>query len=70
MEMYEAFISSVLKVLRGGRRGGAKGFYTTSDLNAELGMMCTDEKDLEELNEMCWRGYDKDPGIQWYGIMK
>ena len=44
----------------------------------QLGMMCTDEKDLEELNEMygplCWRGYDKDPGgiekLMWYGMMK
>ena len=41
-------------------------------------MMCTDEKDIEELNEMygllCWQGYDKDPGgfkkLMWYGIMK
>ena len=41
-------------------------------------MMCTDEKDLEELNEMYgplgWQGYDKDPGaseeLMWYGIQK
>ena len=41
-------------------------------------MMCTDEKDIEELNEiygpLCWQGYDKDPGgfkkLMWYGIMK
>ena len=46
MEMYEAFISSVLKVPREGRRGGAKVFYITGDLNVELGMMCTDEKDI------------------------
>ena len=37
MEMYEAFISSVLKVLREGRRGGAREFYITGDLNVELG---------------------------------
>ena len=38
----------------------------------------TDERDIEELNEMyrpfCWQGYDKDPGgvmqLTWYGIMK
>ena len=32
-------------------------------------MMCTDEKDIEELNDMsgplCWQGYDKDPGVVW-----
>ena len=41
-------------------------------------MICVDEKDIEELNEMygpfCWQGYDKDPGgfkkMMWYGIMK
>ena len=46
--------------------------------NVDLGMMCTDEKVIEELNEMygllCWQGYDKDPGgfkkLMWYGIMK
>ena len=77
-EMHDAFFSSVLKVLREGRRGGAKDFYITGDLNVELGMMCTDEKDIEELNEMygllCWQGYDKDPGgfkkLMCYGIMK
>ena len=63
LEMYEAFISSVTKVLREGRRGGAREFYITGDLNVELGLMCTDEKDIEELNEMhgtlCWQGYEK-----------
>ena len=77
-EMYDATISSVLKVLREGRWGGATDFYITGDLHVELGMMCTDEKDTEELNEMygplCWQGYDKDPGgfkkLMWYGITK
>ena len=40
--------------------------------------MCTDEKDIEELEEMyeplCWQGYDKDPGgfekLMWYEIIK
>ena len=65
MEVYEAFISSVLKVLREGRRGGAKYFYITGDLNVELGMMCTDEQDIEELTDIYgplgWQGYDQDP---------
>ena len=65
MEMYEAFISSVLGVVREGRRGGARNFYVERDLHVEL-CMCTDEKDIDELNEMygpsCWQGYDHDPG--------
>ena len=32
----------------------------------ELGMMCTDENDMEELSGLygprCWHGYDHDPG--------
>ena len=48
------------------------------DPNVELGMMCTDEKDIEEFNEMCgpvcWQGYDQDPEgfkkLMWYGIRK
>ena len=55
-----------LKVLREGRRGGAKDFYITGDLNVEWGFMCTDAKDIEELDEMygplCRQGYVKDPG--------
>ena len=78
LEMYGACISSVIKVLREGRRGGAKDFYMTCDLNVELGLMRTDEKDIEEVMKMygplCWQGYDKDPGgfkkTMWYGIMK
>ena len=77
LEMYETCISSVVKVLREGRRRGAKDFNITGDLNVELGLMCTDEKDIEELTTMygplCWQGYDKDPGgfkQMWYGIMK
>ena len=62
-EMYDALKSSVLEVLREGRQGGAKDI--TGDLNVELGLMCTDEKDIEELNEMygplCWQGHDKAP---------
>ena len=66
LEMYEACISSVVQVLRDGRRGGTKDFYITSDLNVELGMMRTDEKDIEEpegMDGFLYRhGYDKDPG--------
>ena len=78
LEMYETCISSVVKVLREGCRGGATDFYITCDLNVELGMMCTDENDIEELTGMCgtlcWQGNDKDPGgvkkVMWYEIMK
>ena len=54
LEIYEALISSVLQVLREQRRGGAKYFYITGDLKVEFGMMCTDENDTEELDEMPW----------------
>ena len=37
-ELYEAFVSSVPKVLREVRRGGAQDFYIAGDLNVELGM--------------------------------
>ena len=47
LAMYETCISSVVKVLREGRRGGEKDFYITGGLNVELGLMCTDEKDSE-----------------------
>ena len=66
LEMYEAYISGVVGVLREGRRGGAKDFYKTGDLNVELGMICTDENDIEELvgicGPMCGQGHDKNPG--------
>ena len=57
-DMYEICMSSVVKVLREGRQGGAKGFHITGHLNVEMGMMCTDENDVEELTGMhdllCW----------------
>ena len=41
-------------------------FGIIGDLNVELGMMCTDENDIKELNEMygllCWQRYDHDLG--------
>ena len=76
--MYEECISSAVKVLREGRLCGARDFNNTGDLNVELGLMCTDENDEEELTKMCgplcWQVYDKDLGgfkkIMWFGIMK
>ena len=66
LEIYEECVSSVVKVLREGRRGGAKDFYITVDFNVELGLMCTEENDDEELTNMygpsCWQGLDKDSG--------
>ena len=40
------------KISREGRRGGAREFYITGDFNVELGFLCTDEDDNEELSEM------------------
>ena len=37
LEQYEACVSCVLRVLREGRRRGAKQFYISGDLNVELG---------------------------------
>ena len=78
LETYEAFISSVTKVLREGRQGGAKDFHISRDPNVELGVMSTNEKDTEELDGMygplCWQRYDQDSGgfkkLMWYGILK
>ena len=44
LEMYEACISSVLRVLPEGRCGGAKDFYITGDLNVELGLHETQDR--------------------------
>ena len=52
LEMYEKCISSVVKVLREGRKGGARDFYMTSDFNVELGLTCNDEKDNKELTKI------------------
>ena len=48
------------------------------DFSVELGLLCTDDDDNDELNEMygllCWQDYERDPGgfkkLMWYGIMK
>ena len=66
LEVCETFILKVTKVLREGRRGGAKEFCTTGDLSVELGSLCADEDDIEELSEMygplCWHGCELDHG--------
>ena len=69
--------SSVTKVLRERPRGGAHELilHYMRSLNVELGLMCIDEKDSEELNEMygplCSQGYEKDhvgfKNLMWYG---
>ena len=65
LEMYAECVSSVVKVLREGRKGGARDFYITGDFNVELGLTCTDGRENEELTKMygpsCWQGYDTDP---------
>ena len=74
----ETFILNVPRVLREGRRGGAREFYSTGDLRVELGLLFTDEEDIEEFNEMCGplccQGCENHHGgfkkLMWYGIMK
>ena len=78
LELKAECVSSAVKVLREGHQGGARDFYITGDFNVELGLLCTDENDEEELTKMygllCWQGYDKYPGgfkkIMRYVIMK
>ena len=78
LEMFEDCISSVFKVLQEGRRWGATEFLITSDLDVELGMMCADENDIEELmgiyGPLCRQEYDKEPGgfkkMMWCEITK
>ena len=49
---YEECISSVVKVLREGRTGGARDFKITAGFECRIWVMCTDEKDNEELTNM------------------
>ena len=78
MELSEACVSSVLRVFSEGRRGANFFFYIIGDLNVELEMMCTDENDIEELNEMygasvlakvCLRSWMLQK-FMWYSIVK
>ena len=66
LEVYEECVSSVVKVPREGRSGGARDFYIASDFDVELGLMCTEENENEEPTKMyaplCWQRYVKDPG--------
>ena len=52
LEMSGAFISSVTEVLGEELRGCAREFNITEHLNVEIGLMCTNENDIEDLNEM------------------
>ena len=52
LEMYEECISSVVKVLREGRKTGARDFYITGDFNVELALTCTDDNEEEELKKL------------------
>ena len=78
LEQYEACVSGVPCVLREARKAGAKKFYISGDLNVELGMMCTDMKDAEEMFEiygpLCLHGHKQDPGghkhFMRYSFMK
>ena len=77
LEQYEACVSCVLRVLRETRKEGAKSSSFSGDLNVELGMMCTDREDAEDLAEiyrpLFWHGHQEDPGGHnklWYSTMK
>ena len=39
---------------------GARDFYVTGDFKVEVGSLCTDEDDNDELNEMYWQGWGND----------
>ena len=52
LDVYETFIMTVTKISWEGRRAGGKDFYITVGFNVELGLMCTDEDDYDELNEI------------------
>ena len=66
LDVCETFILNVTKFLREGRRAGAKDFHITRDLNVELGLLCADEDDIDELSEMYghlrWQGCENDHG--------
>ena len=74
----ETFILHVTKMLGEGRRAGAKEFFITGDLNVEMGILCTGEDDIGELDEIygpvCWQGCENDHGgfkkLMWHGMMK
>ena len=55
-----------------------KRFYIAGDFNIELGLLCADDDEDEEIYDMygpkCWPGCDTDPGglqkLMWYQIME
>ena len=78
LDVCETFNGKVTKVLWRGRRAGAKTFYIAGDFNVELRLLCTDDDDVPELNEMycplCWQGCDNGQGgfkkLMWYELTK
>ena len=78
LKVYEEFVEDAKRILWEGRRAGARSVYIADDLNVELGLLCTDDDDAEEISEMygplCWQNYDTDPRghkkMSWYEIMK
>ena len=73
-----AMYKDVTKVLWEGCRAGAKTFHIAGDLNVELGLLCTSDDEVEELNEtngpLYWQGCENDQGgfkkLMCYEIMK
>ena len=78
LDVNETFIRNVTKVLWEARRAGAKHFYIARGLSVELGLLGTDDDDVEELNEMYgplfWQGCENDQGgfkkLMWHAMMK
>ena len=66
LDEYGTLIMNVTRILWEGRRAGAKDFHITSDFNVEVGLLCTEDDDNDELNEMygpfCWQGWENDQG--------
>ena len=52
LEMYEECIVRVVEVLSEGRKGGARNFHIAGDINVELGLMCTNDNEEEELAKL------------------
>ena len=51
LEVYETFVLNVTKVKREGRRGGAREFHITGDLNVELDIYCVQTKKTSRSSE-------------------
>ena len=78
LDVYETFVKNVTKISWEKRRARTKTFHIAGTHNVELGLLCTNEDDVEELNEMygplCWQICDNDQRrfqkLMWYEIMK